>query len=90
MLARPTPMKGVERINTVIVYPNQQAGFTSCNPHVMDVDRGRNYYSCKEFGYLAQNCRRQIMGQGKRMEYKNNQNNEQSNLNGKGDLIVLN
>jgi len=29
------------------------------------------------------------MGQEKRMEFKNNHNNRQSNLNGKGDLIVF-
>ena len=29
------------------------------------------------------------MGQGRRIEYKNNRNYRQNNLNGKGDLIVL-
>ena len=29
------------------------------------------------------------MGQGKRMEYKDNWNNRQNNLNGEEDLIVL-
>jgi len=40
-------------MNAMIVCPNQWAEFAPCNPHVMDVDRGRNYYSCGEFGYLA-------------------------------------
>jgi len=56
----------------------------------MEVDRERNYYNCREFGHLAQNCRRQIMGQGRRMEYEDTHNNTQNNLNGEGDLIVLN
>jgi len=30
------------------------------------------------------------MGQERRMEYKDTHNNGQNNLNGKGDLIVLN
>jgi len=39
----------------------------------MDVDRGKNYYSCGGFGHLAQNCRRQgIMGQGRRTKYEDN------------------
>jgi len=31
----------------------------------------------------------EIMGQGRRVEYKDNQNKRQVNLNGEGDLIVL-
>jgi len=46
-------MEGVERTNTVIVCPNQQIGFTLYNLHAIDMDRGRNCYSCKGFGYLA-------------------------------------
>ena len=57
----------------------------------MDVDKGRNCYSCGGFGYLVWNCRRQrIMGQGSRVEYEDNHNNRQNNLNGEEDLIVLN
>ena len=55
----------------------------------MDVDKGRNCYSCGEFGYLVQNCRRQSIGQGRRVEYEDNRN-DRDNLNGKEDLIVLN
>jgi len=49
----------------------------------------RNCYSCGGFGYLAQNCRRQIMGQERRIEYENTHNNRLNNLNRKGDLIFL-
>jgi len=52
------------------------------------MDRRRNCYSCGRFGHLVWNCRRQIMGQGRRVEYENNRNNE-NNLNGERDLIVL-
>jgi len=82
-------MEGVERTNVVMVCPNQEVGFVQCNPYAIEVDRRRNCYSCGGFGHLAQNCRRQIMGQERRMEYENTHSNGQSNLNGEGDLIVL-
>ena len=61
------------------------------DPYAMDVDRERNRYSCRGFGHLAQNCRSQrIMGQERRIEYQDNLNNGQNNLNGEESLIVLN
>ena len=40
--------------------------------YVMDVDRERNCYNCKEFGYLARNCRNRgtenRIGKGRREE----------------------
>ena len=86
-------MKGVERTNIVIVHPNQRAGFTPCNPYIMDVNRGNwNCYSYRGFEHLARNCRnkgtKNRIGKEIRLEY--GQNNEQSNLNGNRDLIVLN
>ena len=55
----------------------------------MNVDRERNCYSCRGFGHLAWNCRRQgIVGQERREKYKDNRNTR-NNLNGEGDLIVL-
>ena len=84
-------MKGVEVINIVMLHPNQRTEFIPCNLYAMEVDRGnRNCYSCRGFGYLAQNCRRQIIGQERRVEYKDNWNNRQNNLNRNGDLIILN
>jgi len=68
----------------------------------MNVDRGRNYYSCGGFRHLARNCKnRRIVGRGKRLEYRGNRNNKQTrmienrngqenNLNGNRDLIILN
>jgi len=55
----------------------------------MNVDRGRNYYSCGGFSYFAWNCRRQeIIGQERRIKYEDNQNTR-NNLNGEKNLIVL-
>ena len=51
MLARPTQMEGVERINVVIVNPNQQAEFMPrYNIYTINVNRERNCYSGKGFG----------------------------------------
>ena len=59
------------------------------NPYIMNINRGRNYYSYKEFSHIMRNCRNsRIMKQEKRLEYS--ENNVQSNLNGKENLIVLN
>jgi len=88
MLVGPALIEGVERTNIVIVYPTQRAGLVQCSLYAMDVDRKKNCYSCGEFGHLAQNCKRQIMGQRRMVEYENNRNNK-DNLNGEGDLIVL-
>ena len=60
------------------------------NTYAMEVNRERNCYSCGGFGHLAQNCKKQIMGQERRMEYENTCNNGLNNLNREGDLIVLN
>jgi len=58
--------------------------------YATDMDRERNCYSCGGFGHLVQNCRRwRIVGQERKMEYKNNEN-ARNNLNGKESLIVLN
>jgi len=52
-------MEGVERTNTVMVYPTQQIVFVPYNLYAMNIDRGnRNCYSCEGFGHLVWNCRR--------------------------------
>jgi len=69
----------------------------------MNMDRNnRNCYNCERFGHLARNCRnsgmRNRIGEDRRLEYGNKNNrqrrseegNEQNNLNGKQDLILLN
>ena len=55
----------------------------------MDVNRGRNCYSRREFGHVTQNCRNwRMVGQGQRLEYGGN--GQSSNLNRDENLIVLN
>jgi len=91
-------MEGVERTNIVIVHPNLRVGWVQRNSYAIEVDRGnRNYYNCGGFGHLARNCRsrgiRNRIGEERKLEYgqrlKTEGNNEQCNLNGKGDLVVL-
>jgi len=54
------------------------------------MNRGRNCYSCGGFGHLVWNCRNQgIVGQGRRIEYRNNLN-DVDNLKKEKSLVVLN
>ena len=65
----------------------------------MDMDRreNRNCYNYGGFGYLTRNCRnREIggrIGEDKRLEYRQKlaiKGNNEQNLNGEGNLVVLN
>jgi len=38
----PTPIKGVERMNVVMMYPQQRKEVAQRNPYAMNIDRGRN------------------------------------------------
>jgi len=51
-------MERVKRTNIIIVNLNQWAEFISRHdPYAMNVDRGRNCYGCRGFGYIVRNCR---------------------------------
>jgi len=76
-------MERVERIEVVMVYPQQRVGFVQRNPYAMDVDRERNCYACRGFGYLARYCRNRRMGMNQRMEIEG----DNSNLKGDEDLM---
>ena len=53
-------MKRVERMEAVMIYPQQRVGGIQRSPHAMNVDRRKNgnYYSCRGFGHLARNCKK--------------------------------
>jgi len=87
----PAPMERMKRTNAVVRNLERQMGPLRRYLYTMDVNRGRNCYNCGEFGHLARNCRnrRNEIGEGRRLEYGQG-NNEQSNLNGEGNLIVFN
>ena len=72
MLIGPTLIEGVERTNKIMVHPNQWAVFVPHNLYMMNMDRGRNCYSCGGFGYLAQNFGRQIIDQRRSQENEDN------------------
>jgi len=77
-----TPMEGVERMNVIIVNPNQWAGFTPRqDSYAIDVNYSRNYYNCREFEHLVRNYKNQeIIGQERKLEYRDILNNINSNL----------
>jgi len=71
-------MEGVERMDAVMICPQQRAGGTQRNPYTMDVDRRerRNCYNCGEFRYMARYYRNRGIGnrveEGRRLEYGGN------------------
>ena len=71
----PAPMEGVERMNAVVMRgQGQDTGIPSRrDPFAMEVDRGRNCYTCGGFGHMAHHCRNRRRGRpmdGRRMEYR--------------------
>ena len=84
-------MEEVERMNVIMVCPNQQTEFISCNLYAIDMDKGNyNCYNCGEVEHLAKNYRNKEnkIEEGKRLEYRN-KDQRQNNLNRKEDLITL-
>ena len=71
-------MEGVERTNAVVVRESgvgQNMGVPPRrNPYAMEVDRGRNCYTCGGFGHMARHCRnrgqRGRVAEGRRLEYR--------------------
>ena len=74
----PAPMEGVERMSTVVVKGlgvgvGQSMGASPRRDlFAMDIDRGRNCYTCGGFGHMAHHCRNRGRGRpmdGRRVEY---------------------
>jgi len=49
----PTPIEGVERINVVMLCPQQRERVAQRNPYTMKVDRERNCYACGGFRHIT-------------------------------------
>jgi len=74
----PALIEGIERTNTVVVRGvgagvGQSIGASPRrDPFAMEVDWGRNCYTCGGFGYMARHCRNRGRGrpmEGRRVEY---------------------
>ena len=64
----------MEKTNAVVIRGQEQGmGASRRDSYMMEVDRGRNYYTCRGFGHMAQHCRnreqRGRMAEGRRLEY---------------------
>ena len=46
-------MEGIERMNMVILCPQQREGVAQRNLYAIEVDRRRNCYTCRGFGHMA-------------------------------------
>jgi len=92
-------MEGVERTNAVVVRGvGQGVGAPSRrDPYAMEMDRGRNCYTCGGFGHMACHCRNRGRGrpmEGRRVEYGGGRieeiNDHRDNLKGVENLELLN
>jgi len=92
-------MEGIERMNVVVVRGSgQDAGVPPrWDPFAMEVNRGRNCYTCGGFGHMACHCRNRGRGramEGRRVEYGRGRieeiNNYRDNLKGVENLELLN
>jgi len=62
VLAEPALVEGIERTNVVLVRnplqgQGEKGGGIKRDLYTIDMGRGRNCYSCGEFGHLVRNCR---------------------------------
>jgi len=69
-------MEEIERTNVVVVRGAGQGigAPLKRDPYAMEVDRGRNCYTCGGFGHMARHCRnrgqRGRVSEGRRLEYR--------------------
>jgi len=90
-------MEGVEKTNAVVMRGSGQGiGAPRRDPYAMEVDRGRNCYTCGGFGHMARHCRNRGRGramEGRRVEYGGGRIEEihehANNLKGVENLEIL-
>jgi len=99
----PAPMEEIERMNVVVVRRSgagagQNVGVPPRrDSYAIEVDRGRNCYTCRGFGHMARHCRNRGRGrpmEGRRVEYGGGRIEEicdnMNNLKGVENLELLN
>ena len=97
----PALMEEIKRTNAVVVREvgqGQGAGIPSrWDPYTIEVDKGRNCYTCGGFGHMAYHCRNRGRGrlmEGRRVEYGGGRIKEihdiRNNLKGVENLELLN
>ena len=97
----PAPMEGVKRMNAVVVRGQEAEPSMGVpprwDPYAMEVDRGRNCYTCGGFRHMAcyyRNKGRERPMDGRRVEYGEGRikeiNNHKDNLKGVENLELLN
>ena len=62
----PAPMEGVERTNVVVVRGQGVGVPPRRDPFAMEIDRGRNCYTCRGFRHMACHCRNRGRGMQRR------------------------
>jgi len=81
MTTGPASMEGIKRTNVVMVQPQQRIGLAQCNPYSMEIDRGRNCYTCRGFGHMAWHCQnrgqRGGVVEGRRLVYRGRRKGDQ-------------
>ena len=67
-------MKEIEKIDVVIVkLLPQKTGFMSRQDlYIIDIDRERNCFNCRDFCHIVRNCKNQRIGQRRQISYQNN------------------
>ena len=94
MLVKPTLIKRVERTNAIVIRNPLQGqvgggGGIKRDPYMMNMNKRRNYYSYREFGYLVWSFRNQkIVSQERKIKYGDNLKNT-NNLKEKESLVVF-
>jgi len=83
----PALIEGIERTNAVVTRNlGRQMRSPRRDIYTIDIDRGRNCYSCGGFGHMAHYCRnRRIIGEKRRITYR-----QIDNLKGEKNLESLN
>ena len=82
----PALMEGVERTNAVVLRgqgTGQGVGVPPrWDPFAMEVDRGRNCFACRGFGYMAHHCRNRgrRIAENRRVEYGGGRIEEITNI----------